>query len=163
LRQEIAVLSVPIQAGCQAVAGSNDVSAPEIMQATLRSIAGYFVRMAGAMNEPTNAFWLAIAGFFESQFGVFPVAGDFDADYFAQMLEPDKPSELFGAGAVDLKVLNGVRQYDRENNSEYFGRTRMLLWRFAEAFVAADLEGTIDEEAALDEFRKILDAETDSA
>ena len=100
--------------------------------------------------------------FFVSQLGAFPVTEEQDIDFFAQMLET-RPSQLFGPGALDLRVLHAIGFYDRENNSGYLGRAKMFLWRFAAAFVAADLEGTLDEEAALDEFKKVLDAETSSA
>ena len=163
LRQEIGLLSGPIEAGCHHIPGCGQSTAPEIIRTALRSIAGYFVRMSGTMTEPTKAFWADVTAFFESQLGVFPVAGERDKEFFAQMLETDRPSQLFGPGAVDLKVLQAVGYYDRENKTAYLDRTEMFLWRFAAAFVAADLEGTIDEEAALDEFRKVLDAETNPA
>jgi hypothetical protein len=163
LRREIEALSAPIEAGCQHVAGCADARAPEIIRMTLRSIAGYFVQMSGAMTDPTSNFWSDIAEFFESQFGAFPPAGERDADFFAQMADTKRPSQLFGPGAVDLRVLPAVDFFDRANNSAYLGRTKMFLWRFAAAFVAADLEGTILEEGALDEFRKVLDAGTNPA
>lgn len=158
LRQEVGLLSGPIEAGCQHVVGCGDNTAPEMIRTALRSIAGYFVRMSGAMTEPTKAFWADITAFFESQLGTFPVAGEHDKEFFAQTLE-DRPSQLFGPGVVDLKLLQAVGHYDQENKTAYLDRTKMFLWRFAAAFVAADLEGTIDEEAALDEFRKILNTD----
>jgi hypothetical protein len=79
------------------------------------------------------------------------------------MVDTKRPSQLFGAGAVDLRVLQAVDFFDRENNSAYLGRTKIFLWRFAAVFIAADLEGTTLEEDALDEFRKVLDAATNPA
>jgi hypothetical protein len=163
LRQEIAALSVPIEAGCEHIGECRGDNATEIMRTSLRSIAGYFVRMSGAMTGPTKAFWTDIAAFFQSQFGILPAAGNLDTDFFVQMLETERPSQLFGAGAVDLRLLRAVDRYDRENNCAYLDRTKMFLWRFAAAFVAADREGTIYEESALDEFRKLLDVEMNSS
>jgi hypothetical protein len=111
------------------------------------------------MTPLTDEFWRGIAHFFQSQFGVFPI-GEEDRDYFANTLSGGTPSQLFGAGAVDLAMLHAIAFYDQENNTTYLSRARMFLWRFAAALVGADHEGTIDEEAALDEFQRLLDAET---
>jgi hypothetical protein len=162
LRQEIDILSSPVEAGCQLVPGCVGTTGAEIVRATLRSISGYFVRMSGAMTPLTDQFWKGIAEFFQSQLGVFPI-GDEDRDYFENTLSGDMPSELFGSGAVDLAMLRAIAFYDRENNTTYLARAKMFLWRFAAALVGADLEGTIDEEAALDEFKRLLDAETGGA
>ena len=161
-RRELDALSGPIEAGCEHVAGCGGNSAPQIILATLRTIAGYFVRMAGAMNEPTSAFWREVNEFFESQPGASPVNREKDRNFFAKILEAKRPSQLFDTGAMELSVLHAIGFYDRENNTAYLHRAKMFFWRFAEALVAADLEGTLDEEAALDQFKKVLDAETDS-
>lgn len=161
VRLELDIVSGPVEAGCELVAGCAGSNAAEIVRSTLRSIAGHFVRMSGAMTPPTDAFWKSIVDFLQSQYGAFPV-GEQDRDYFANTLAADKPSQLFGPGSVDLAMLQAIAFYDRSNNSAYLGRAKMFLWRFAEAFVAADLEGTIDEESALDEFKRLLDAETDA-
>jgi hypothetical protein len=160
VRQEIEILTGPIEAGCQHVPGCVGTNGAEIVRATLRSISGYFVRMSGAMTPLTAEFWNGIAEFFQSQLGVFPI-GEEDRDYFVNTLAEDQPSQLFGAGAVDLAMLHAIAFYDAENNTAYLARSKMFLWRFAEALVGADLEGTIDEEAALDAFKRVLDAETE--
>lgn len=162
LRQEIDILSGPVEAGCQRVPGCVGTSGAEIVRATLRSISGYFVRMSGAMTPLTDQFWKGIAEFFQSQLGVFPI-GEEDRDFFANTLSGDVPSELFGARAVDFAMLHAVAFYDQENKTAYLARAKMFLWRFAAALVGADLEGTIDEEAALDEFKRLLDAATEGA
>ncbi len=159
LRQELGVLSGPIEAGCQHLAECGGSTAPEILRMTLRSIAAYFVRMSGAMTQPTTAFWSDVADFLESEFGAFPISEAQDREFFRHALKANIPSQSFGPGMVDLRALHAVDFYDCTNNSSHFRRAKMFLWRFAAAFVAADLEGTIDEETALDEFKKVLDAD----
>lgn len=157
-RRELDALSGPIEVGCGRIAGCDGSNAPQIIRSTFRDIAGYFVRMAGAMNEPTNAFWRDVAEFFESQAGGSPVPVEEDTRFFVQLLEPSQGDELPGGGEIKLKVLDAIRFYDNENNTAYLPSAKMFIWRFAEAFVAADLKGTVDEEAALEQFRKVLDA-----
>jgi hypothetical protein len=116
--------------------------------------------MSGAMTPLTEQFWKGIAEFFQSQLGVFPI-GEEDRDYFVDTLSANQASQLSGANVVDLAMLHAIAFYDQKHNTTYLVRAKMFLWRFAEALVGADLEGTLDEEAALDEFKKVLDAETD--
>ena len=159
LRQEVNALSIPIEAGCQHMGDWEGNSPSEIIRAALRSVAGYFVRMSGAMTPPTDSFWRGLAEYFESQLGTFPEREQ-DREFFDKIQKSSRPSELFGSGAVDFRMLHAIGFYDRQNDSAYLPRAKMFLWRFAEAFVAADLEGTIDEEAALEGFKKLLDVET---
>ena len=158
LRQEIDILSGPIEAGCQHVPGCVGTSGAEVVRATLRSISGYFVRMSGAMTPLTDQFWKSIAEFFQSQLGVPPI-GEEARDYSANTLSADQPSRLFGAAAVDLAMLHAIAFYDQQNKTNYLVRAKMFLWRFAAALVGADFKGTFDEEAALDEFKRLLDDE----
>src|SRR5436305_1842428 len=65
LRQEVDILSGPIEAGREHIPGIGDRMGAGLIRSTLRSVADYFVQMSGAMTAPTDAFWSSIVQFFE--------------------------------------------------------------------------------------------------
>lgn len=81
-------------------------------------------------------------------------------EFFHKIARANTPKELEKLGLTDLRLLPALQKYDSAHNPAFAERARMLIWRFASAFVAADEEGTIDEEAALEEFQKVLDGRT---
>lgn len=147
LRQEVEILSGPIEAGREHVTACGERSARELIRNTLRSVADYFVRMSGAMTSPTDAFWSSVVQSFEQN----------AADGQTAAVATHESSSSGVEGNIDLTMLNAIAAFDRENGSTYLPRAKMFVWRFAEAFVAADMEGTIDEESALEQFRTALD------
>lgn len=152
LRQEVDVLSGPIAEGCEHLPDCHGRSEVELIQSTLRSVADYFVRMSGAMTAPTDAFWSSIVQSFATRLG------ELEGAPAAERAGTSRPGQPDGPASPELTMLHAITTFDRKNDTSYLPRAKMFLWRFAAAFVAADMEGTINEESALDAFRSVLDA-----
>lgn len=115
--------------------------------------------MSGAVTEPTLVFWTDVGNSLASECGAAPVSLEQNRQFFDKVIEANSPARLEKLALTDLHVLPALQRYDSEHKTAFAIQARMLIWRFAETFVAADDEGTTDEEAALDEFRKVINGE----
>ncbi len=156
LRQEVTEIAGPVGDSCEALPGRSDTVGRDVIRATFVSVAAYLIRMGGAVTEPTVAFWTDVGNFLASECGAAPTSFAQNREFFAKIVEATTPTQLEKLGLTDLRLLPALQHYDTQHGTTFAERTRMLIWRFASAFVAADEEGTIDEETALEEFQKVL-------
>lgn len=160
LKQEVKDLARPIGYSCEPLPGRSDTAGRDVVRATLISVAAYLVRMSGEVTEPTLFFWTGVSNFLAAECGAAPASAEQNRLFFDKVIEANTPARLEKLALTDLHVLPALQKYDTQHETGFAVQMRMLIWRFAEAFVAADDEGTANEEAALDEFQKVLNGET---
>jgi hypothetical protein len=160
LDQELRELSAPLEASWSAN-GQQPIAGSEILLRTFLAVVSYLARTSGVVTEPTNVFWTEVRNSLAAAAGIRTASAEQNRFFLERAVKANTPALLAHMGVADLPVLPALQQFDEKHGTTFAKRTRMLIWRFASAFVAADDEGTLDEETALDEFKQILEGRTD--
>ncbi len=146
VRHEFDVLREPIEEGAERL-GFSGTNAAEMIRRSFESIIRHFEHRSGALTPETAGFWRDIEDFCKAELA----ASSLGNEPQRSAIEPDH---------LDVTVLRAASLGRGQGASETFDRVKMLLWRFAAAVLAADEHGTTREEAALEEFKTLLDAES---
>lgn len=152
---EVRDLSEPIEAS-----GYADTAGSEVIRRTFLAVAGFLARQSDAITHVTNVFWTDVGNFLATRAGVMPMSLEQNRDFFETVVRANTPAMLTQAGVTELGLLPALKRFDAEHGTTFSERARSLIWRFAGAFVAADEEGTSDEEEALDSFKQVLEGRT---
>jgi Holliday junction resolvasome RuvABC ATP-dependent DNA helicase subunit len=160
LEEELDCLAAPVAASYPRLAVRDTAAGRQIIYTSFISVAAYLARMGGPITEPTVAFWTCIENFLATCCEARPSSREKIRNFFNRVTEAKTPLSLDNLGLSDLRLLPALQQYDDEKGTSFAERARMLIWRFAAAFVGADEQETPDEESSLGEFRKALDGHT---